>query len=286
MSHHVTVDVEEFFHSTLLTERIPFHHWDSLPRRAGLVVPWILERLAEAGSRATFFVLGWTAERDPGLVKEIAGAGHEVAAHSWIHRRVDGLAPEVFRDAVRRSKALLEDITGAEVLGYRAPSFSIGPDQAWALDVLLEEGYRYDSSVFPIDAGPGYGYRGAAPDPHWLDVSGGRLAEIPLLTLRLAGRRLPAAGGAYLRLLPFALVKGALRQAERRGRPGTLYIHPWDLDPGLERPASLPPLLRLRLFGGTARARRRLAHLIRTFPSRPVADTFQEMKRTGKEVVP
>ena len=284
--HHITVDVEEFFHSTLLAERVPLHQWDAFPRRASVVIPWILEQFAAAGTRATFFILGWTAERDPEMVREINRAGHEVAAHSWIHRRVDRIQPEEFREAVHRSKALLEDITGRRVVGYRAPSFSIGRGQEWAFDVLLDEGYEYDSSLFPIDAGPGYGYRGGGRDPHWLNRSRGRLGEVPLLTLQLADRSWPAGGGAYLRLLPSQLVTGALRQAEKRQVPGTLYIHPWDIDPELKPLAGLPHLLRLRLFGGAKRARRRLAHLIRAFPSRAIEDTLQELSKTETEKDP
>lgn len=275
--HHITVDVEEFFHSTLLVERVPVDQWPDHPRRAALIVPWILEELARAGNRATFFILGWTAERDPQMVREIHGAGHEVAAHSLIHRRVDALTPEEFQDSIRRSKGLLEGIIGAPVAGYRAPSFSISPGCEWAFDILLEEGYRYDSSVFPIDVGPGYGYRGGNPDPHWLQRDGGMLAEIPPLSLGIRGRRFPAAGGAYLRLLPFQLVKSALKQAEGRKTPATLYIHPWDIDPDLVPLSSLPPLLRLRLYGGSGRARRRLAHLIRNLNSRTISETLRDL---------
>ncbi|MGD2071601.1 MAG: DUF3473 domain-containing protein [Gemmatimonadota bacterium] len=276
MRHHLTVDVEEFFHSTLLTERIPEHAWGSYPRRAPVVVPWILERLAEADARATFFVLGWTAERDPDVVREIHRAGHEVAAHSWRHRRVDTLDPETFRDAVRRCKNLLEDITGEAVSGYRAPSFSITPGKEWAFDVLLDEGFTYDSSIYPIDHGPAYGYPGGHPDPHVLLRGARTLVEVPILSLRVAGRRWPAAGGAYLRLLPLSLVRSALRQTERRGVPGTLYIHPWDIDPDLD-PVRVPPLLHWRLFGGAARARRRLAGLIEAFPSACIRDTVKRL---------
>jgi len=277
--HHITVDVEEFFHSTLLVDRIPVHQWDAFPRRAARVVPWILEELARAGNRATFFVLGWTGERDPEMVRAIHEAGHEVAAHSWIHRRVDRITPDEFRDAVRRSKANLEDTIGAPVSGYRAPSFSISPGCEWAFDILLEEGYRYDSSIFPIDVGPGYGYKGGSPDPYWIQREGGVLGEVPPLSLGLAGKRFPAAGGAYLRLLPFQLVKSALRQAEKRGVPGTLYIHPWDVDPELEPLKELSPLVRLRLFGGPKRARRRLAHLMATVRSRPIGETVANLPR-------
>jgi len=284
--HHITVDVEEFFHSTLLVEKIPPHTWNAYPRRAGTIVPWILERLEASGNRATFFVLGWTAERDPGLIQEISRAGHEVAAHSWIHRRVDRSSPDDFRESIRRCKALLEDITGSPVIGYRAPSFSISPGCEWAFDILLEEGYRYDSSIFPIDLGPGYGYRGASRDPYWVDRSGGRLFEVPLLTLQFLGRRFPAAGGAYLRLMPFSLVTAALRQAQQRNAQGTLYIHPWDLDPEIIPLASLPRVLRLRLYGGTARARRRMPQLLNSYNSLTIAESLNRSLDSGSLAIP
>lgn len=279
--HHISIDVEEFFHSTLLVEKVRQDRWSSFPRRASLIVPWILEQLDAAGSKATFFVLGWTAEQDPDLVREIAEAGHEIAAHSWRHRRVDGISPEEFRESIRRTKYLLEDLSGRPVLGYRAPSFSISPGCEWAFDILLEEGYRYDSSVFPIDFGPGYGNRGASRDPFWIKRPAGTLYEVPLLTLRFLGRCFPAAGGGYLRLMPFSLVEGALRQVEARGMPGTLYIHPWDLDPGLQPLEELSPLLKTRLHAGVGRARRRLTRLIERYPSRIIADTLDRTLQSG-----
>jgi polysaccharide deacetylase family protein (PEP-CTERM system associated) len=262
--HHLTVDVEEFFHSTALTTRVPPSRWESLPRRAPRMVDWLLERLEGAGASATFFVLGWLAEREPDMVRAIARAGHEVAGHTWDHRKVTEQTPEEFRDSVRRSRELLESLTGRPVNGFRAPSFSIGPGMEWALDVLLDEGYRYDSSLFPISVHPGYGYPGGPRDPHIIERPCGVILEVPPLTLAVGRLRLPAAGGAYLRLLPYALVRLALRQAEARDVPGTVYVHPWDLDPDIER-LRLPPLLTLRLHGGAARGRRGLIRLLGEF---------------------
>lgn len=262
--HHLTVDVEEFFHSTALTRRVPPGRWDGLARRAPRMVDWILERLAEREATATFFVLGWSAEKDPRMVRVIAEAGHEVASHGWEHLKVHELGPERFRTSIRRTRRFLEDLTGHPVLGYRAPSFSITRSMGWALDVLVEEGYRYDSSIFPVGIHPGYGDASAPAAPWEIRRPAGVLREVPPATVSMAGQRLPAAGGAYLRFFPVALVRTALREAERAGHAGTLFIHPWDLDPEIE-PMPLPLHLRLRLFGGARMARRRLTTLLSEF---------------------
>ena len=278
--HHLTIDVEEFFHSTLLTARIPAATWDALPRRAPAVTEWLLEQMAAVGASGTFFVLGWLAEKEPALVRRISDEGHEVAAHSWWHRRVDSLSPEEFRSDARKTKAFLEDLCGRAVVGFRAPSFSIRPGFEWAFDVLLEEGYKYDSSLFPISVHPSYGYPAAKSDPYWLTRSAGTLLEVPLLTLGFGGRRLPAAGGAYLRFFPAALPRVALRQAERRGESGTLYVHPWDLDPHVKR-IRLPPLLALRLWGGANAAKHRLRDLLRGFRFTSIAQTLAGLTPAG-----
>lgn len=275
-SHHFSVDVEEVFHSTLLVDRVPEHQWDDQPRRAPEVVPWILDEMAASEALGTFFVLGWLAEKEPGLVRRISEAGHEIAAHSWSHRRVAGQSPEAFRRSLRRTKDVLEQIAGRPVVGFRAPSFSIAPGSEWAFDVLLEEGFLYDSSLFPIAVHPEYGYPDAEVDPHWIPRGADRIVEVPPLTLRVFGRNLPAAGGAYLRLLPVEMTRKALRQAERRGAPGTLYIHPWDVDPDLPR-LRLPARVRMRLYSGARRARQRLQRLISEFPSSPILQTVGRM---------
>lgn len=275
--HHLTVDVEEYFHSTQLTSRLSQEDWDGIPRRSPTVVHWLLEELASRGARGTFFILGWLAEREPGLVKAIAAAGHEVASHSWCHREVNTLRPLQFRRSVRHTKDLLEQLTGMPVEGYRAPSFSITPGCEWAFDVLLEEGYRYDSSLFPMRMHPTYGYPDTPGDPYWLHCRDGRLLEVPLLTMEVWGQRFPAAGGAYLRLLPARLVDAGLRQADERHVPGTIYIHPWDMDPdGSTIP--LHPMLRLRLSGGRERCRIRLLRLLDQHTFVPVAETLERMQ--------
>jgi polysaccharide deacetylase family protein (PEP-CTERM system associated) len=180
--------------------------------------------------------------------------------------------PEQFRLEVRRSKQTLEDITGAPVLGFRAPSYSIVPGCEWALDILVEEGYRYDSSLYPVRRPDGYGYPKARPDPHWLDRPAGPLAEFPPTTLRRCGMTIPAGGGAYFRVLPYRLVRTALRDCESRGIPGTFYLHPWELDPRQPRIAA-PWYARLRHYTGLRRTEARLERLLTEFRFTCIADT-------------
>lgn len=274
--HHFSVDVEEYFHPSAVEAFYPEEGWDGLPRRSPAVIRRVLDFLAERKAHATFFVVGWLAEREPDMVKAIAAAGHELAAHSWDHRRVTAQTPEAFRSSVRRNRRLLEDLTGEEVQGFRAPSFSIVPGHEWALDVLVEEGYRYDSSLFPISQHPSYGYPDGGADPYWIHRAAGPLAEIPPTTLELFGTRFPAAGGAYFRLLPYALVRGGLRQTARRGRAGTFYIHPWELDRFVP-PTPMPWKTRLRTFGRQRATWPRLDRLFRDFRFRPIRETVREM---------
>ena len=261
--HHFTVDVEEYFQVSALEPFVARDSWEARESRVGASVDRLLELLADADATGTFFVLGWLAERQPALVRRIAAGGHEVASHGWGHHRVSTLTPEAFRGSVRRSKAVLEGITGTPVLGYRAPSYSITRGMEWALEILAEEGYAYDSSLFPVRRG-GYGYRGGERGPHVLALQAGRLSEFPPTTLRLASAVLPAAGGAYFRLFPYALVAEGLRQAERSGYPGTFYIHTWELDPTQPR-LPVGRLTRVRHYGGLARTGPRIARLLREF---------------------
>jgi len=262
-AHHFTIDLEEYFQVSAFQFRVARSEWERFESRVVLQVAQLLDLLARYDARATFFVLGWVAERHADLVRTIARAGHEIASHGWDHARVTHQTPRQFRTSIRRTKDALERISGAPVLGFRAPSFSIVPGREWALDVLIEEGYRYDSSLFPVRR-PGYGYPGGSPDPHWLERPAGRLAEIPPTTLHWCGMRLPAAGGAYFRLLPYSLVRAAFRQAERRGVPGTFYIHPWEVDPAQPRLA-VPWLVRVRHYGGLRRTAPRLGRLLNEF---------------------
>lgn len=261
--HFFTIDVEEHFQVLALAPFVPRTTWDSQPSRVAANVDVLLDLLEAHGARGTFFTLGWVAERQRAMVQRIAARGHEIASHGFDHRRVTELSPEEFRDQARRSKAVLEDASGTPCLGYRAPNYSIVAGREWALDILLEEGYRYDSSLFPIRR-PGYGYAGGGRDPHVLKRASGRLLEVPPTTLRRAGINLPASGGAYFRLLPYRLTQAALRDAERRGAPGTFYIHPWEIDPGQPR-VSVPALTRLRHYGNLGAVQGRLARLLTEF---------------------
>jgi polysaccharide deacetylase family protein (PEP-CTERM system associated) len=273
--HHFTVDVEEYFQVSAMESSVPRARWPEMESRVCRSMDLLLDILDQAGAKGTFFVLGMVAESHPDLVREIAARGHEVASHGWGHRRVTTLRPEEFRTSVRRSKQLLEALSGQPVIGYRAPSFSITRGREWALDVLIEEGYRYDSSLFPTRR-PGYGHPDAPSRPTWLERSAGRILEVPLTVFRAAGIRIPAAGGAYFRLLPYGLTRAALRQKERWGEPGTFYIHPWELDPDQPR-IPVPFHTRVRHYGGLSRTESRLRRLLEEFRFGPVNRTLEAM---------
>jgi polysaccharide deacetylase family protein (PEP-CTERM system associated) len=262
-THHFTVDVEEYFQVSALEPYVTRDSWDARASRVGASTRLLLEMLDQYDARGTFFVLGWLAERQPDLVHEIHNAGHEIASHGWDHRRITDITPDAFRESIRSSKALLEDLTGEAVIGFRAPSFSIVPGREWALDLLLEEGYLYDSSLFPIRR-RGYGYPAAKAAPHLLRRAGGTLAEYPPTTLAVRGTNLPAAGGGYFRLFPYAWTYAAMKQKERAGLPGMFYIHPWELDP--EQPRIPVPLkTRIRHYGGIRGTASRIHRLLRDF---------------------
>lgn len=269
-THYLTVDVEEHFQVSAFEGVVDPADWGRHPSRVAANVDRVLQLCSDHGARATFFVLGWIAQRHQELVKRIAAAGHEVASHGWDHRRVTHQTPAEFRRSVRETKALLEDQVGRETLGFRAPSFSIVAGREWALDVLLEEGYRYDSSLFPVRR-PGYGYPGGGRDPYTIRRAAGDLAEFPPATWRRWGRNLPAGGGAYLRILPFRVVRDAVRDYDRRGACATLYLHPWEVDP--EQPRLAVPLLaRLRHYTGLRRTLPRLKQLLAEFRFTAICD--------------
>ncbi len=270
MRHHFTVDVEEHFQVSAFEGSVPREDWDGLESRVAGNVERLLVLLAEHDARGTFFVLGWIAERHPGIVRDIAAAGHEVASHGCDHRRVTDQSRDQFRESARRSKGVLEDLVGMPVLGFRAPSFSIVKGREWALDVLIEEGYRYDSSLFPVRR-RGYGYATGQRDPYWIERPAGRLYEVPPATLRRVGVNLPAAGGAYFRIFPYGLVGAAFRQAERRDVPATFYVHPWEIDPDQPRLA-VPTSARFRHYTGLHRTLPRLRRLLSEFRFTSIAE--------------
>lgn len=263
VEHIFTVDVEEYFHVAAFESVVSRKDWSSYPSRINGSVDLLLDLLARHGATATFFTLGWVADHHPRVVRRIAQAGHEIASHGYWHRRVDTLAPEEFRQDVRASKVVLEDVCGSPITGFRAPNFSIRPGCEWAFDILLEEGFLYDSSLFPIRR-PGYGYRAAPVVPHLLHRASGALCELPLATTSWHGARIPAAGGAYLRHFPFGVIRRCLREHTDSGIPATFYVHPWELDPDQPR---LPVgwLTRTRHYGGLTHTRPRLEQLLAEF---------------------
>ena len=269
--HHFTVDVEEYFQVSAFEGVVRRADWDRLAPRTPDVVPRLLDQLARHDALGTFFVLGWVARRHPGIIRDIRRAGHEIASHGMTHHLVYRMKREEFREYLKKGLGTVAALTGSVPQGFRAPSFSITPGREWALDVLIEEGYHYDSSLFPIRR-PGYGYPAAAPDPHWLQRPAGRVAEIPPTTLHCCGLRIPAAGGAYFRLLPYALTRAAFRSCERRGLPGTFYIHPWEIDPDQPR-LDVPWHTRIRHYGGLERTASRLDRLLGDFAFGPISDT-------------
>lgn len=245
------MDVEEHFHVSAFEPFVGRDQWESQPSRVDASLDILLDLLARHDARGTFFVVGWLADRKPGIVRRIAAAGHEIASHSWWHRRVTTLTPAEFREDLSRTKARLEEIAGRPVVGFRAPSFSILPGMEWAFDVLLETGHTYDSSIFPIRR-PGYGWPGAPTTPYDIVRPGGTLREYPMTVLDLMGFRIPAAGGGYLRQFPYAIIRRAFRAREAAGQGGMFYIHPWELDPGQPR-VECDWLTRLRHYRGLER---------------------------------
>jgi polysaccharide deacetylase family protein (PEP-CTERM system associated) len=263
-AHCVSIDVEDWFQVANFFHAIPRASWDQQVSRVERNVDGILELLAARSVRATFFVLGWIAERHPQVVRRIAAAGHELGSHGVSHRFVQDLGPAAFREEARRSKDLIEQIGGARVRGFRASTFTITRATWWALDVLAEEGYEYDSSVFPVRH-PRYGVPGFPPEPQRLELGGARsIVEFPPLVYRRFGRCWPAAGGGYFRLFPLWFSRHAIAQAEREGRSAVLYLHPWEFDPGQPRVA-VGRLTRIRHYANLARTAPRLEALLARF---------------------
>ena len=226
-----SVDVEDWYQVADFDAVVGFADWDRYESRVARNTDRILTLCDEVGVRGTFFVLTWNAERHPEIVRRIAAAGHEIASHGYAHRLIYEQTPETFRDDITRAKATLEDITGTAVLGYRAPSASVTPRSLWALDVLLDVGLRYDSSIFPI-RDTLYGLPDADRFPHVIRRRDGReLLEFPLATTRLFGRNVPLAGGGWLRVFPYRYTRWAMRRVNREGHPAVAFVHPWELDP-------------------------------------------------------
>jgi polysaccharide deacetylase family protein (PEP-CTERM system associated) len=264
VTNAMTIDVEDYFHVSVFDGLVPRHAWEALESRVERNTDRLLEMLAEFDVRATFFVLGWVAERHPDLVRRIVSGGHEIASHGYGHRLVYDQTPQAFRDDVRRAKGLLEQVSGVQVNGYRAPSYSIVPRSLWALDVLIEEGHTYDASIFPIRHDR-YGIPVSARHPYVIERAHGRLVECPASTAEVGGTNLPIAGGGYFRLLPYRWTHWGIRrvnQTERR--PVIFYLHPWEIDPDQPRlPVGL--LSRVRHYRNLGETEPRLRQLLRDF---------------------
>jgi polysaccharide deacetylase family protein (PEP-CTERM system associated) len=263
IANAMTVDVEDYFQVEAFASTIERKDWDHLPPRVERNTQRLLDIFAEAKVQATFFMLGWVAQRHPALMRRIVTDGHELASHGFGHRRVDRQSPDAFRTDVRDAKQTLEDAGGVHVRGYRAPTFSIGRNSTWAHAILAEEGYRYSSSVYPLRHDL-YGSPGA-PQTAFAPLSG--LVEVPLTTVRLLGIDVPASGGGFFRLYPYPLSRWLLTRANRTNRaPAIFYLHPWEIDPEQPRQYQAPFLSRFRHYLNLGRTEARLRRLLRNFP--------------------
>ena len=258
----LTIDLEEYFQVSAFARAVRPERWSELPSRIEPQTERILRMLEQAGARATFFVLGWVAERHPALIQRIAAAGHEIGSHGWAHIRVRDQSAAVFAEDARRSRELLEDVAGVPVHGYRAASFSIDPRTPWAFDRLAEAGYRYSSSVYPIRHDH-YGWPEAPRGPFRPSAAG--VPEIPIATVRLFGRNLPCGGGGYFRLLPYALSRRSLRRVNGEGAAAVFYLHGWELDAEQPVPAGVPARAKLRHRLNLTRMEARFVRLLADF---------------------
>ncbi|MFP5455362.1 MAG: XrtA system polysaccharide deacetylase [Alphaproteobacteria bacterium] len=246
VTNGLSVDIEDWFQVGAFEKCIRREDWDGLPSRVERNSDAVIDLFDRAGAKATFFTLGWVAERYPDLIRRIVAAGHEVASHGWDHVRVFTMTPAQFREDLRRTRGVLEDLGGCRVIGYRAPSFSIDARTPWAHEILAEEGYAYSSSVAPV-VHDHYGWP-EAPRFAFRPVAGANLIELPVTTARLGGRTIAAGGGGFFRLFPYTFSRWAIRQVNAEGRPGIFYFHPWEIDPGQPRVADAPLRSRLRHY--------------------------------------
>ncbi len=259
----MTVDVEDYFQVSAFEPYVTRDAWSSLPLRVEENTDRILALFADKDIRATFFILGWVAERCPGLVQRIVEGGHEVASHGWQHTRVNTQEPDAFCSDIERTRKLLQDISGQPVLGYRAASYSIGESEKWAWDLLADAGYQYSSSIVPIRHDL-YGIPDAPRFP--FATAGGRLLEIPVSTVSMGGRNINCGGGGWFRLFPYSFSRWALRRVNMTdAQPAIFYFHPWEIDPQQPRPANVNFKTRFRHYLNLEHTYSRLQHLLDDF---------------------
>jgi len=275
----MSVDVEDWFQVQAFARTIRRDAWEALDHRVEANTDRILERFAAHGVRASFFTLGWVAERHPALIRRIVAGGHELASHGHGQELVHEIGADGFREDVRRAKRVLEDVSGTTVIGYRAPTFSIGPHTPWAHAILAEEGHRYSSSIFPVKHDL-YGAPDAPRGPHRPRADG--VVEVPMTTVRAAGRNLPCSGGGWFRLVPYALFRAGLQRVNsRERRPGVFYFHPWEVDPAQPRVPEAPRLSRFRHYTGIPAMMARLDRLLTDFAWGRMDEVFADSLARG-----
>jgi polysaccharide deacetylase family protein (PEP-CTERM system associated) len=262
ITNALTIDVEDYFQVSAFAPYIRRDEWETRECRIERNIDRVLALLDGCGTHATFFTLGWIAERYPQVVRRIVDAGHELASHGYGHQRASDLSPAEFAQDIGRAKKILEDIAGHEVQGYRAPSFSIGAGNLWAFDALAAAGYRYSSSIYPIR----HDHYGMPDSPRFAYRLACGLLEVPVTTLRMFDRNLPSSGGGYFRLLPYALSRWMLRKVNAEdGEPAVFYFHPWEIDPEQPRVAGIDAKTRFRHYVNIPRMEGRLAQLLSDF---------------------
>jgi len=268
ITNALTIDWEDWYQGL----EIPHTSWAGYEDRLAQSTHRLLEILGESGTRATFFVLGWSAEQHPELVRAIAQAGHEIATHGYSHTLIYRQTPEVFRTELTRAVRFLEDLVGRKITGHRAPFFSITRDSLWALEILAELGIRYDSSIYPV-LNYRYGIENAPRWPHTITAGGVTLTEFPITTWRLGGRNVPIAGGAYFRIYPYGFTRLGFRAINRQGHAATFYLHPWEVDPDHPR-IRLPRRIAATHYVNLGATARRLRRLLRDFPFAPMGEVI------------
>lgn len=271
ITNAMTIDVEDYFQVSAFAPHIARAEWDTRECRIERNIDTILAMLDQHQTKATFFTLGWVAERYPQLVRDIVAQGHELASHGYGHQRASDQTPDTFLEDVRVAKNMLEDLSGQAVIGYRAPSFSIGKSNLWAYDTLLEAGYRYSSSVYPI----AHDHYGMPDSPRFTYEVRPGLIEIPITTVRLFERNFPSSGGGYFRLLPYPVSRWLIRRVNNRDQQaGMFYFHPWEIDPGQPRIAGISAKTRFRHYVNIAHTQARLKRLLTDFSWGRVDDLF------------
>jgi polysaccharide deacetylase family protein (PEP-CTERM system associated) len=278
MINILTVDVEEYFHPSEVERSATAENWESLPSRVESETSRVLDLLARHKASATFFVVGWVAERHPRVVRRIVQAGHEIGCHSYAHRLVYDLTPEEFRADTKRAVRAIEDAVGVRTRLYRAPSYSITEKSLWALEILAECGFVYDSSIFPI-AHDRYGIPGFAREAQTIRTAAGPILEVPIATAKLGGGSVvPVGGGAYLRLLPYRFTAAGIRRINREERrPACIYFHPWEMDPGQPRIAA-GLISRLRTYTGIRGMEKKLDRLLADFQFLPISAVYPDAR--------